>query len=543
MDLDELPSAGLTDAHYENLELFPEVTRADSIASEVPQFDTELVSSNTTASPAAFSTTASQLGDDLSNIAIDPKPFAANKSHVKKKGTGIRKLPNGTGVTSMATKRPKATSGAKTSTTRRPKAKPSSSTSALDASGANGVSSSSGPGGIANGSSAVRDSPTVGDSDDPGTYCLCHGRDDHRWMICCEKCEDWFHGECINLDTEIGESLIEMFICPRCTDGNTLVTRYKKTCSLDGCRKLARSYAPAAEADDEIKGAAGAVEAEDRYTNSVFCSDEHCYQWWEQMVARLTPASTIPPAVIGKLSREDLLGVIASGLGYVDEATGAYKLAHEPFSAPVSKEESEDMHLSTEERSLLSKSADDRAELASEIELCSKMLQLADQVTERHKAAVASGFITNDICGYDSRLDSVGVQAAFAAFLQTEEGHASCTQGTLQAPKSELAVIAEMEKEDDKERKKATAGMCDKKRCKAHQGWAAMLHKAVKNQIRQLTSQTADLLCEEEVVRAASLERYRRKKVEKNWVETVEAEKRVKQEEADKTIGDAMDLD
>ncbi|KKF95491.1 hypothetical protein CFO_g2137 [Ceratocystis platani] len=422
MDLDELPSAGLTDAHYENLELFPEVTRADSIAAEVPQFDTELVSSNTTASPAAFSTTASQLGDDLSNIAIDPKPSAAKKSNVKKKGAGIKKLPNGTGVTSMATKRPKATSGAKTSTTRRPKAKPSTSTSAPE-------------------------------------------------------------------------------------------------------------------------GAAGAVEAEDSFTNSVFCSDEHCYQWWEQIVARLTPASTIPPAVIGKLSREDLLGVIASGLGYVDEATGTYKLAHEPFLAPVSKEESEDMHLSAEERSLLSKSADDRAELASEIELCSKMLQLADQVTERHKAAVASGFITNDICGYDSRIDSVGVQAAFAAFLQTEEGQASCAQGTLQAPKSKLAVIADMENEDDKERRQATAGMCDKKRCKAHQGWAAMFHKAVKNQIRQLTSQTADLLCEEEVIRAASLERYRRKKVEKNWVEAVGEETHVKQEEADKTIGDAMDLD
>ncbi|KAJ2965561.1 hypothetical protein NQ176_g10556 [Zarea fungicola] len=49
--------------------------------------------------------------------------------------------------------------------------------------------------------------------EDNGPYCLCQGPDDHRWMICCEGCDDWFHGECINLSKEVGENLIEKFIC------------------------------------------------------------------------------------------------------------------------------------------------------------------------------------------------------------------------------------------------------------------------------------------------------------------------------------------
>ncbi|KAL5598954.1 hypothetical protein BROUX41_003727 [Berkeleyomyces rouxiae] len=538
MDLDELPSAGLTDAHYEHLELFPEVTRAESATLESQSLNADLASSITAASPVMFSATISTLGDELLSVAAESKPTASKKLPVKKKGMAAKRVPN---ATSVAAKGPKATSGAKTSTTRRPKAK----SSALASTATNGASSVLNHHSRENGGSTTRDSPAVADSDDPGTYCLCQGRDDHRWMICCEKCEDWFHGECIDLDTEMGESLIEMFVCPRCTDGDMLVTRYKKTCSLDGCRKPARSYAPAVKANDEDDTATGAAETEDVFNNSVFCSDEHCHQWWEHIVSCLPPASTIPPTIIGKLTREDLLGVIASGLGYVDEATGTYKLVRQPFLTPDSNnDESEDEYLSSEEQSLLAQSSADRAALATEVELCRKMLTLVDRVTERHRAAVTSGFITNDICGYDSRLDCVCVQAAFAVFLSTQEGEASFAQDELQPPLGELAAVAAIEEENDPDHRHATAGMCDKKRCKAHQGWAAMFHKAVKNQIRQLTNQIADLLSDEEVIRSAALERYGRKKVEKNWVEVVGTGAHIKQENVlDIKMGDAMDLD
>ena len=66
---------------------------------------------------------------------------------------------------------------------------------------------------------------------DNGPYCICRGPDDHRWMIGCDVCEDWFHGECVKLDKETGEKLVERFVCPNCTDGRHNYTKYRKTCS------------------------------------------------------------------------------------------------------------------------------------------------------------------------------------------------------------------------------------------------------------------------------------------------------------------------
>ncbi|KAL2158426.1 hypothetical protein VTH06DRAFT_4474, partial [Thermothelomyces fergusii] len=63
---------------------------------------------------------------------------------------------------------------------------------------------------------------------DSGPYCLCRGPDDHRFMIACDRCEDWFHGECIGMDKHTGENLVQKYICPNCTDGGRYATRYKK---------------------------------------------------------------------------------------------------------------------------------------------------------------------------------------------------------------------------------------------------------------------------------------------------------------------------
>jgi len=50
------------------------------------------------------------------------------------------------------------------------------------------------------------------------TYCICNGPDDGRVMIQCEKCEDWFHAECVHLSDEECEKM-EHFTCPRCSGG------------------------------------------------------------------------------------------------------------------------------------------------------------------------------------------------------------------------------------------------------------------------------------------------------------------------------------
>lgn len=146
------------------------------------------------------------------------------------------------------------------------------------------------------------------DESDNGPYCLCRGPDDHRWMICCENCEDWFHGECINMDKGIGEALIEKFICPLCTKGN-LVTLYKKTCSLGSCRKPARLG---------------------KDMDSVFCSDEHAQVWWERMVAKL-PKTKSASGLDDAMSQEEFMALLQSDLTGLDE-DGMWRLAQDPFS-------------------------------------------------------------------------------------------------------------------------------------------------------------------------------------------------------------------
>ena len=155
---------------------------------------------------------------------------------------------------------------------------------------------------------------------DHGPYCICRGPDDHRWMICCESCEDWFHGECIKMDAIIGEALIEKFICPNCTAGS-LVTIYKKTCTLSSCRKAARMGK-----DEE----------------SMFCSDEHAQIWWERMLAKL-PKGKGAAGLNDAMSQDEFMAVLQSGMAGIDE-NGMWRLAQDPFR-DVAKPESSKSHM------------------------------------------------------------------------------------------------------------------------------------------------------------------------------------------------------
>ncbi|CAG8437156.1 10661_t:CDS:10 [Ambispora gerdemannii] len=52
---------------------------------------------------------------------------------------------------------------------------------------------------------------------DEKVYCICRKPDDHRVMIQCDSCKEWFHIACVNLSKAEAE-VIEKYFCPTCDE-------------------------------------------------------------------------------------------------------------------------------------------------------------------------------------------------------------------------------------------------------------------------------------------------------------------------------------
>lgn len=80
------------------------------------------------------------------------------------------------------------------------------------------------------------DSPEDGqlsDDSSPGrpVYCICRKSDTTRFMIGCDCCEEWFHGDCISITAEYAKKIVH-FYCLSCRDkdpGLQIVFKDKKT--------------------------------------------------------------------------------------------------------------------------------------------------------------------------------------------------------------------------------------------------------------------------------------------------------------------------
>lgn len=61
---------------------------------------------------------------------------------------------------------------------------------------------------------------TTQTDEDVNVFCLCRQPEDERFMVCCDKCDEWFHAECINMSEEEIETYMDdpdlEFICQLC---------------------------------------------------------------------------------------------------------------------------------------------------------------------------------------------------------------------------------------------------------------------------------------------------------------------------------------
>lgn len=53
-------------------------------------------------------------------------------------------------------------------------------------------------------------------------YCLCRKPyDETQFYICCDKCQDWFHGRCVGILQSEADNIDE-YICPNCQKNNSV---------------------------------------------------------------------------------------------------------------------------------------------------------------------------------------------------------------------------------------------------------------------------------------------------------------------------------
>ena len=62
-------------------------------------------------------------------------------------------------------------------------------------------------------------------------YCYCRQPyDESQFYICCDKCQDWFHGRCVGILQSEAE-FIDEYVCPECTRNSTANTANLKNLS------------------------------------------------------------------------------------------------------------------------------------------------------------------------------------------------------------------------------------------------------------------------------------------------------------------------
>ncbi|CAL4122411.1 unnamed protein product, partial [Meganyctiphanes norvegica] len=57
------------------------------------------------------------------------------------------------------------------------------------------------------------------DEDPERLWCICQKPHNNRFMICCDKCEDWFHGSCVGITKAMGQQMeneSQEWVCPKC---------------------------------------------------------------------------------------------------------------------------------------------------------------------------------------------------------------------------------------------------------------------------------------------------------------------------------------
>lgn len=179
--------------------------------------------------PSASRTKKGEKGDKYKDKSVTPAASSKKKKHE---------------AVSKAPAKPKQQQKSRAKSTAKPKGKASSSDVPRDASkstippkvtvnAARSRSTSVMPVVDVKEETAPEAEVDASDKEDDKLYCVCKTQyDEDRMMIACDRCDEWYHTQCVNVsDVEI--DLVDQFMCPPCVKRNPeLRTTWKRRCQF-----------------------------------------------------------------------------------------------------------------------------------------------------------------------------------------------------------------------------------------------------------------------------------------------------------------------
>ena len=331
-------------------------------------------------------------------------------------------------------------------------------------------------------------------------FCICRKPDDHTWMIGCDGgCEDWFHGRCVNLQQK-DEALIDKYICkksdsaimisanvsclgPNCAEKKRVQTSWKPMCRLEGCRNAARSSGS---------------------RPSKYCCDEHGVQYMRQAVIDRAARNgkEVPAKKRRKENYTDNIGnegdhepphlrgghIVtgeAKGLAITANVIHEFKSLGDSVTTPAKSnpeaDEKDDIKtapiFSTQELQELEEISSKRSQMQHQLGALDDRERFLAMVKSRAKSVLEEmkkkEKNMKDICGFDKRLR--WSPDDFDQWRSSPQGKESLKTGVLTAP-----VVDGVDADGDAKMADGVSdvttdeigkGLCQKKRCKQHEGW------------------------------------------------------------------------
>ncbi|XP_025831457.1 uncharacterized protein LOC108740585 [Agrilus planipennis] len=135
------------------------------------------------------------------------------------------------------------------------------------------------------------------DDDPDKLWCICNQPHNNRFMICCDQCEEWYHGKCVNVTKAMGQLMEQEgreWICVYCKDPTlkrpaAAARRIRKAskASTDSGKSQNKSTSSLTESSGKSSSSSDCIVCgKPSRSNSIFCSDQ-CILKQAQTVERV----------------------------------------------------------------------------------------------------------------------------------------------------------------------------------------------------------------------------------------------------------------